>query len=127
MTLLLIAVAGALGAVARYALSGWTYGLVGTSFPYGTLAVNMLGCFLLGAVQQIGEITDLITEQMRFAIAVGFLGALTTFSTFGYETLLQLENGNWPAAFGNVTAHLVVGLLAVWAGMTLARVTFGGA
>ena len=108
-------------------LSGWTDRLLGDSFPYGTLAVNLLGCFLLGTVQQVGEITDLISQETRVVIAIGFLGALTTFSTFGYETLRQLEDGNWIAVFGNVAAHLLLGLLAVWAGLTLARLIFGSA
>ena len=125
--LFLIAFAGAVGAVSRYVLSGWTDRLLGDSFPYGTLAVNLLGCFLLGTVQQVGEITDLISQETRVVIAIGFLGALTTFSTFGYETLRQLEDGNWIAVFGNVAAHLLLGLLAVWAGLTLARLIFGSA
>ena len=123
--LILIALAGAVGAVSRYALSGWTYRILGDSFPYGTLAVNLIGCFLLGAVQQVGQITDLISQETRVVIAIGFLGALTTFSTFGYETLRQLEDGNWVAAIGNISAHLVLGLFSVWAGIVLGRLVFG--
>ncbi|MCZ6771850.1 MAG: fluoride efflux transporter CrcB [Proteobacteria bacterium] len=125
---LLIALGGAIGAVSRYTLSGWITVLLGESFfPYGTLAVNLVGCFLLGVVQQIGETTNQFSQFKRIAIAVGFLGALTTYSTFGYETLRQLESGRVLAPIGNVGAHLVFGLLAVWMGITLARIIWGGA
>jgi CrcB protein len=125
--LLFIGLAGALGAVSRYVLSGWTYRVIGDQFPYGTLAVNILGCFLLGALQQIGEITDFLSQEARVVMAIGFLGALTTFSTFGYETFRLLEDGRMSAVLGNVAAQLFLGLLAVWAGMTLIRVLFGSA
>ncbi|MDH3718795.1 MAG: fluoride efflux transporter CrcB [Planctomycetota bacterium] len=124
--IVLIAVAGAAGAVGRYVLSGWTYRLLGESFPYGTLAVNILGCFLLGSVHQIGQQTDLLTQETRIAIAIGFLGALTTYSTFGYETFRLLEDGSWGPALASVATHLLLGLLAVWLGITLIRVLMGG-
>jgi CrcB protein len=124
--LLFIAVAGAAGAVGRYVLGGWTYRMLGESFPYGTLAVNILGCFLLGSVQQIGEQTNFFTQETRIAIAVGFLGALTTYSTFSYETIRLLEDGSWGPALSNVAAHLLLGLFAVWAGITLVRAMMGG-
>lgn len=125
--LLLIGLAGAVGALSRYVLSGWTYRVLGEGFPYGTLAVNILGCFLLGAVQQVGETTDFLSQETRVMLTIGFLGALTTFSTFGYETFRQLEDGRLTVVLGNVGAQLILGLLAVWAGLTLIRVLFGSA
>ncbi len=125
--MLMIALGGALGAMGRYAVSGWTYQMLGESFPYGTLAVNLIGCLLLGVVQQIGDTTNLISQETRIAVAVGFLGAFTTYSTFGFETLRQLEAGSFLPAITNVTAHLLMGLLAVWLGMTLVRLLWGGA
>lgn len=119
--LLYIAVGGALGAVGRYTLSGWVLGLCGEKFPYGTLAVNLIGCFLVGLVVQVSQTTTLISEEMRKAIVIGFLGALTTFSTFGLETLRLLEQSQWTKALGNVAVSVIVGLAAVWVGITLAR------
>ncbi|NIL98780.1 MAG: fluoride efflux transporter CrcB [Planctomycetales bacterium] len=124
--ILLIAAAGAAGAVGRYLLGGWTYRLLGDSFPYGTLAVNMLGCFLLGTVQQLGQQTDLLTQETRVAIAIGLLGALTTYSTFGYETFRLVEDGRWQPALANIAAHLLLGLFAIWLGITLVRAGMGG-
>lgn len=124
--ILFIAVTGAAGAVGRYVLSGWTYHFLGERFPYGTLAVNVLGCFLLGVVQQIGEQTNLFTQETRIAIAVGFLGALTTYSTFSFETIKLLEENRWSPALTNVGVHLLLGLFAVWAGITLVRALMGG-
>ncbi len=125
--LLLIAAFGAAGAVSRYALSGWVYRWTGESFPSGTLAVNLVGCFALGIIAHIGQTTDLIAESHRPALTIGFLGAFTTFSTFGYETFRQLEGGLWGAALLNIGANVLVGLFAVWAGIAVARGLVGGA
>jgi len=125
--LLLIGVAGALGTLSRYALSGWAYRLLGERLPWGTLAVNVLGCFLLGLVMQVGLSTDALSRTARVAITVGFLGAFTTFSTFGYETMKAIEDGAWGAAGLNVALNLVVGFLAVAVGFGLARQVWGGA
>jgi CrcB protein len=125
--LLFIALGGALGAVSRYAVSGWAHDLLGTAFPYGTLVVNVAGCFLLGLIAHVGQTTVYISEPARIAATIGFLGGLTTFSTFGYETFRQLEDGQWVYAVGNMAANLFVGLLAVWAGLAAARIVVGGA
>lgn len=125
MNLLYIALAGAFGAVSRYLVSGWVYQLCGQSFPYGTLAVNLIGCLVLGVVAQIGQTTNLIPEPARVAIAIGFLGALTTFSTFGYETLRQLEDGKLVPALANIAANVVLGVGAVWLGTVAARQLYG--
>ncbi|NIP84180.1 MAG: fluoride efflux transporter CrcB, partial [Planctomycetales bacterium] len=111
----------AAGAVGRYVLGGWTYRWLGEAFPYGTLAVNLLGCFLLGTVQQLGEQTHLFTPETRIVLAIGFLGAFTTYSAFGWETFRLLADNRWGPALANVAAHLLLGLVAVWAGITLVR------
>ena len=83
MRILFIAIAGALGALSRYGISSFVSDQLGEKFALGTLAVNVIGCFLIGFVMHIALSTDIISEEMRMAITVGFLGALTTFSTFG--------------------------------------------
>jgi len=80
--LLIVAAAGAAGAVGRYALSGWVYELVGDRLPWGTLVVNVVGCFALGYVMHVSLATTAISPAWRLAIGTGFLGAFTTFSTF---------------------------------------------
>ena len=125
--LLCIAIGGAAGAVSRYLLSGWVHHLVGKAFPYGTLTVNVVGCFLMGLVMHVGQVTVVIPENWRVAITIGLLGAMTTFSTFGYETIMHAESGQWSVAMGNIAANVVFCLLAVWTGLILARTIVGGA
>ncbi len=124
---LLVALFGAIGAVARYgsglAVAHW----LGDRFAYATLAVNVLGCFLLAMLAHVSTATELVSPELRIALGVGFLGAFTTFSTFGYETMKFAEDGVWHLAVGNVAANLALGLLAVWGGLILARYAFGGA
>jgi CrcB protein len=122
-----LALAGAAGTLGRWALSGWAYRLLGERFAYGTLAVNVLGCLLLGLLMHLSLVSDLVPEGWRVALGVGFLGAFTTFSTFGYETLSYAEQGAWSLAFANVAANLVLGLAAIWLGAALARGALGGA
>ncbi|MHC4940529.1 MAG: fluoride efflux transporter CrcB [Planctomycetota bacterium] len=125
--LLIVAAGGAVGAVARYSLSGWVYDLAGTRLPWGTLAVNVVGCFLIGIVLHASFTTTLVPPGWRLAIATGFLGSMTTFSTFSYETIRELERGSWGAAGANVLLNLAVGLPATWMGLVLARRMWGGA
>jgi CrcB protein len=127
VNLMLIAIFGAIGALGRYSVSGWTYRVLGESFPFGTLAVNLIGCFALGAIMHTGQNTELIAAHYRQGITVGMLGAFTTFSTFGYETLRQLENGQWLGGLANVAVNVLVGLLCVWLGIETARYFVGGA
>ena len=118
---------GALGAISRYAISGWVPQWFGTGFPYGTLVVNVVGCFLLGVVMYLGlTTTSVMSETTRTVLAIGFLGSFTTFSTFGYETFRYLEDGARWLAFVNVAANVLLGLAAVWAGLALARTVWGG-
>lgn len=121
-----VAVAGGLGAISRYYLSGLAQ-RVGSGFPFGTLTVNLVGSFLLGLIMQTGISTDLMPRALRLALTIGFLGAFTTFSTFSYETLGYLEDGAWLTASLNVLINVVPGIIAVFLGAFLARTILGGA
>ncbi|MFH1763694.1 MAG: fluoride efflux transporter CrcB [Gemmatimonadota bacterium] len=94
MLILMIALGGALGAVARYGLGGWVQSLLNTTFPIGTLAVNVVGSFVLGLSLLLFECLAWSAE-VRTLVTIGFLGAYTTFSTFSYEAIVLLEGGEW--------------------------------
>jgi len=117
----LIAVFGALGCVTRYLLSGWVYGLLGRGFPYGTFAVNIVGAFIIGLIMEIGMHSTAIPANLRSGLTIGFLGGLTTFSTFSYETFRLLEEGEFLIASTNVLASVLVCLLFTWFGIITAR------
>ena len=108
------------------ALSGLALRLWGGRFPWGTLVVNVLGCLAIGFVMHVGLATAALPRNLRFAVTIGFLGALTTFSTFGYETMRYCEAGAWWPAAANIVANVVLTLGAVWLGMVVARTLIGG-
>lgn len=116
-----IALLGALGCLARYFLSGWVYALLGRGFPYGTLVVNIIGAFLIGLVMEFSLRSTLISPTLRIALTIGFLGGLTTFSTFSFETFRLLEEGSFVVAFGNVLLSVVSCLACTWIGIAVAR------
>ncbi|MDY0269223.1 fluoride efflux transporter CrcB [Trichloromonas sp.] len=120
-TAVLIAGCGALGCLARYYLSGWVYNLLGRGFPYGTFVVNILGAFLIGLLMEFGLRGTVIPQALRVGLTVGFLGGLTTFSTFSLETFKLLEDGQFFTAFGNILTSVTVCLLCTWLGISLAR------
>jgi CrcB protein len=118
---LLVGSGGFVGAVLRYGMSGMVHRLIPlTIFPYGTVAVNVVGCLLVGAVAGLVESRQLFGPEARVFTLVGLLGGFTTFSTFGYETLLLVRGGDYLPATTNVGIHLVVGLASVWLGFALA-------
>jgi len=119
--LLLIAVFGAIGTLARYGLGGVVQIKMGGTFPYGTLLINLTGCFFLGLIGQLTLNRMIISPEWRMAIAVGFFGGYTTFSSFGWETAKMLETGEWLRATTYVTASVVLGLLLSVAGIRLAN------
>lgn len=125
--ILFIGVAGALGALSRYGLSNVANRFISAGFPWGTLVVNVVGCFLIGYVMHVGLTTDLVPAAWRLAITVGFLGGLTTFSSFSYETVGLLTEGAWLAAVGNIVANLALGISATLLGFGLGRLTLGAA
>lgn len=119
MIWLYIALGGAVGAVARYGLAGWVQTRAGFHFPWGTLAVNILGSALIGASLRYLEAAPAPAE-IRALVAVGVLGAFTTFSTFSYETVGLLEEGAFGRALGYSLGSLLLGIVAVYAGMSAA-------
>lgn len=115
-----IAVGGAAGAVARWLVGTGMTRWASSDFPSGTLAVNVLGCLALGFVMErfTGPGID---RALLSGVAIGFLGAFTTYSTFGYETFRELQQGAVVVAIANVALHVVLGLTAVAAGAWLGR------
>ena len=118
---LAVAVGGAVGAVGRYWISGWISRVTAQHpFPFGTLSVNLVGAFILGLV--MGATTSgrfLVNPTIRILITIGCLGALTTFSTFAYETLEALRTGDFRIALANVGISIIAGLFAAWLGLNL--------
>ncbi len=121
LKIFLIALFGAIGTLARYGLQGVVQIRMGGAFPYGTLLVNLSGCFLLGLIGQLTMNRILISADMRMAIAVGFFGGYTTFSSFGWETAKMLEDGEWLRASTYIGASVIAGLLLSAAGIRLAN------
>ncbi|MCL1072978.1 fluoride efflux transporter CrcB [Shewanella dokdonensis] len=116
--LLWVAFGGATGAVLRNLISLFMAQLFGSAFPFGTLAVNVLGSFLMGVIFALGQLSH-VSPEIKALIGVGFLGALTTFSTFSNETLLLIQGGEWLKAFLNVVLNLGICLLMVFLGQQL--------
>lgn len=119
-SVLLVALGGALGSVARFKLSGWVlHQTPNWRFPAGTLAVNLIGCFIAGLLAGMAVKQDVFTPDARVFLFTGLLGGFTTFSAFGLETLLLLKRGEAGVAFINVVVSVVVGLLVAWLGYEL--------
>ena len=123
--LALISLGGALGTVARYLLSVWLLRTLGPAFPYGTLAVNVIGSFLLGVIMQAGLDTTILSPAARVVLGTGVMGGFTTYSTFNYETLQYLQEGAWAMASLNVATTLLVCLAAGALGVAVARGLLG--
>jgi fluoride exporter len=121
LKLFLIALFGAIGTLARYGLQGLVQTRMGTTFPYGTLLINLTGCLLLGFIGQLTLNRMLISSELRIAIAVGLFGGYTTFSSFGWETAKMLEDSEWLRATTYVGASVIAGLLLSVAGIRLAN------
>ncbi|HSC44455.1 MAG TPA: fluoride efflux transporter CrcB [Candidatus Acidoferrum sp.] len=121
MKIFLIALFGAIGTLARYGLQGVVQVRTGGTYPYGTLLINLSGCLLLGFIGQLMLNRMLISSELRIAIAVGFFGGYTTFSSFGWETAKMLEDGEWLRATSYVAASVLAGLLLSVAGIRLAN------
>ena len=109
------------GGLTRYYLSGYVYNLLGRAFPYGTFAVNIVGAYLIGVVMELGLRSNVISDTLRIGLTVGFMGGLTTFSTFSYETFKLLEDGQFVVAFSNVLSSVAVCLVLTWLGIFTIR------
>ncbi|HFC76646.1 MAG TPA: fluoride efflux transporter CrcB [Candidatus Moranbacteria bacterium] len=120
MNLVAIAIGGAVGALLRFWVSSGVYYILGKEFPYGTLAVNILGSFLMGFLY-ILFLERVISSELRAIVLIGLLGAFTTFSTFSIETMNLLLDGEQTKALLNIFLSVSFCLLATWLGMLLAR------
>ena len=119
--ILWVGLGGFLGSIGRYLLSGYVQHLMrGTGFPYGTLAVNVIGCFFIGFLAHWAEVRGFLSPETRLFVFMGLLGGFTTFSTFGNETMNLWQTGDSAAAVANVAAHVGVGLGAAWLGHIIA-------
>lgn len=121
LQLFAIAVGGAVGAILRFAMSNGVYKLFGRDFPYGTLAVNVLGSLLIGVLFILLIEKLAVAAEWRAGLLVGLLGAFTTFSTFSLETFTLMENGAFIKAGLNVFLSVVLCLAATWLGICLGR------
>jgi CrcB protein len=117
----LLSIAGAAGTLARYWLGGLLQWLCGTTFPWGTLAINVVGCLLFGFVWSLADERMLISPQSRIVILTGFMGAFTTFSAFAFETAQLLSDAEWFQAFGNIALENVIGIAAMFLGFAIGR------
>lgn len=125
MKIVLIALGGSAGALLRYLVSGWGQSLIEGWFPLGTLVVNTLGCLLIGSLGAYFAGPQLIREEYRIALMVGVLGAFTTYSAFGWETLSLAKDGELRLAMVNVVLSNVLALAAVWIGYQITEKWFG--
>lgn len=113
---MVIGIGGFFGSISRHILSQLTDKLVGNPSPIGTLLVNVIGSFIIGAVMYLSMRNLVLSPAWRFAIGTGFLGAFTTFSTFSYETFQLIESGQYPYALGNILLNVGISLTATFVG-----------
>ncbi len=120
--LLMVGAGGFVGAVLRSSLGSWVQTQShSVAFPYGTLAVNLIGCAAMGLLSHLAESRGVLSQETRQFLMVGMLGAFTTFSTFSSETMGLLQKGDDLRGLLNVTLHLMLGLAMIWAGRTAGR------
>lgn len=122
LNFLIAGLGGGIGTMLRYALNTLIYHVFDAPlFPYGTLVINISGCFFIGIVAGLTESRALITPEMRSFIQIGILGGFTTFSTFGYETFTLIRDGQFMLGISNVVLQVIIGLIAVWVGYYLGQ------
>jgi len=117
-----LTVGGITGTFARYFLSGFIYKFTGSDFPYGTLAINLMGCFLIGIFATLSDERLILGPDMRVMLMAGFCGAFTTFSTFMLETGNLVKDAEWLRALGNVFISVVAGFILFRLGVWLGKV-----
>jgi CrcB protein len=118
--LLLVGVGGGIGAMARYLVGGWVlHQTIQERMPYGTLAVNLIGCLAIGLLAGAAERIEVLSPEARLFLFTGVLGGFTTFSAFGYDTMFLLRRGEALVAAGYVGASVGLGLFAVWLGLRI--------
>jgi len=121
MPLLLIGLGGFAGAISRYLVDGFVTDRTAGAFPWGTLAVNLSGSFVLGLLFAMTAERAILPADIRGPVMIGFIGAYTTFSTFMLESWVLIENGSYASAVANLGGSLLLGLVAVVAGLTIGR------
>ena len=117
-----LVIGGALGTVARYVLGGVVYRFVGFNFPYGTMAVNLLGCAILGFLTTLSSDKFLLGTDVRTFLMIGFCGAFTTFSSFIFETNNMIQDGQVMRALVNVTVSVVFGFILFRVGILIGKI-----
>src|SRR5271156_5811514 len=118
---LMVGLGGFLGAIARFWLGGYIGERMGTRFPYGTFVINISGSFVIGFIMTLLTENAHWSPNWRYLVPVGFIGAYTTFSTFEYETLRSVQEGQWIVAMLNVVLSVILGFAGVWLGVAPAR------
>ncbi|MEN8144343.1 MAG: fluoride efflux transporter CrcB [Gemmatimonadota bacterium] len=118
----MVALGGAIGAVLRYGVSGWIHAHGSASFPWGTLVVNVAGSFALGFAYHVLS-NSTASVELRTFVTIGLLGAFTTFSTFSYEAVALLQDGDWGRGIVYVAGSVLLGLVGIVAGLGLAALT----
>jgi len=121
LEVIIVTIGGGFGSAARYLVSTWAAARFGADFPHGTLIVNVVGCFIIGAFMTVATERLIVSPYWRLFVTVGIVGGFTTFSSFSYETLHLLQEADTLKAFYNVSLNVVVGFSATWLGIGLAR------
>jgi len=120
--LLMVGIGGFAGSICRYIISDLSHRLFNNPFfPYGTITVNVAGCFFIGLLGGLSETRQIFTPEIRALILIGFLGGFTTFSTFGYEIFTVARDGQFASALTNLVLHLILGFSSVWLGFSISR------
>jgi CrcB protein len=123
---ILVGIGGFAGAVVRYLASGWVYRILDKPvFPLGTLVVNFTACFIIGVIGGLMETQHWFRPELRLVLLIGFLGSYSTFSTFEYEVYTFARDGQILSALLNTGLHFVLGLGAVWGGVTISKLIWG--
>jgi len=123
--LLWVGCGGFIGSICRYSLNGLIQRFLTQPWlPYGTLVINLLGCFLIGLLSGLSEMRQFLSPEFRLMVFIGLLGGFTTFSTFGYESYGLAKNGDFSATLFNIAIHVIFGLFAVWLGDYIAKFKF---
>jgi len=121
LNVFIVGLGGFIGSALRYLVGGWAQNLsMSLDFPYGTLTVNLIGCFVIGFLGELAEARGIFTTETRLLVFIGLLGGFTTFSSFGNDTLNLARSGQMPNALINIAVNVIFGLLLVWVGRTVA-------
>ena len=119
--LFILAIAGGAGTLSRYALGGWMHRLFGAGFPFGTFAVNAIGCFLIGFLGTLLDERGVFSPDVRMALMIGFLGAFTTYSSLAYESWGLFKDGDIGLAGLNIFGTMIICFIGLFVGVVLAR------